>query len=875
MMEIIGRSNEQSFLFQHLLEADEPAYAIVSVSGLSGVGKSTFLRHFQDEVRASRFKDSCLLALIDEHMATPIQIMEQCAVQFRVAGYPLATFETALTRVKKEEQKQHRGQEIARSTFAHFVASLSHPSIRSIPVIGGFYETVSQTAGTFLPSLPPSFEPSISDNEPDDPLSELTAAFVEDLNWLATVPASLSSQHNRQERRVILLLDGIEPSASETADWLLQHVFRAVLNQHIVFIVAGSEGITSSMLPDRSITALPLAPFTEDETRAYLAACGVTEAEHITMLWQLSGGLPLFLSLLTLDPHAAIDPDLDLVTNIARSLAGQSPLKRQLVLHAALFSHAFQQDDLAVLSFMPENEQTSAYRWLIALPFVQHGSTDGRHRFHPLAQDVFNQIFFQRSAHDYYVVRRILASYYRRQLDRLLAKREAQPVSALPDRWLELAQALVIQFGSLPDEASAISAVEYVVMMAHSAGRPSNLTLLARELCRKHGQDQEKSSAGRILDLLCRYLETQRASEERLAAVTDLLEAVKRSSRYSPMLLASLYRERGKAYFIREAYQQAGEDLQMAVVLAPSFEEAHLLQGMTFYARGEYQQARAEFDRVLQLNAQHTLAYAYRGLAFSRLRDVGRALTDIERAIFLDSSLDGLAMLRSIVYEKFIERERGLGSFDQAIAADATDAQAYVMRGLALCALGAYERAIQCLDQAVALAPNEAQVYSARGHVLLEMGRIEQARADLRRSRERDASDIATGLLLEWSGLSQSVPDAEMPARLEALAAIDPRQHTAYICRGMALILRDRYEEAIAELDQALLLDPEASEALFWKSLTCALLGRNQEAAVALEQARMAEVPLPESLFAPLGWLEQKNPDFYQAYVRDYNLRYH
>lgn len=874
MMEIIGRSNERSFLFQHLLAADKPAYTVVSVSGSAGVGKSTFLRHFQDEVRASRFKDFCLTALVDEHMATPIQIMEQCAVQFRVAGYPLATFETALTRVKKEEQKRHRGQEIARSAFAHFVANLSHSSIRSIPVIGGFYETASQTAGTFLPSLPPSFEPSISDNEPDDPLSELTAAFVEDLNWLATVPAPLSAQHNRREPRVILLLDGIEPSAAETADWLLQHVLRAILNQQIVFIIAGSEGIVSSMLPDRVIATLPLAPFTEDETRAYLAACGVTEAEHITMLWQLSGGLPLFLSLLALDSHATIDPNLDLVTNIARSLAGQAPLKQQLVLHAALFSHAFQQDDLAVLSFMPEDEQTSAYRWLIALPFVQHCLTDGRHRFHPLAQDVFNQIFFQRSAHDYYVVRRILASYYRRQLDRLLAKREAQPISALSDRWLELARALVIQFGSLPDEASAISAVEYVIVMLYSAGHLLNLVPLARELSRNHTQSQEKSSVGYMFDLLYRYLETERASEEWIVAVTDLLEAVKRSSRYSPSLLASLYGDRGKAYFIREAYQQAGEDFQMALALAPSSEEAHLLQGMTFYARGEYQQAQAEFDRVLQLNPQHTLAYAYRGLAFSRLRDAGRALTDIERAIFLDSSLDGLSLLRSIVYEKFIERERGLGSFDQAIAADATDAQAYVMRGLALCALGAFEHAIQCLDQAVALAPNEAQVYAARGHVLLEMGRIEQARADFRQSRERDASDIATGLLLEWSSLSQSETDAEMPARLDALAAIDPRQYTAYICRGIALILRDRYEEAIAELDQALLLDPEASEALFWKSLACAFLGRDQEAATALEQAKRAEVPLPESLFAPLGWLEQKNPNFYRAHVRDYNLRY-
>jgi tetratricopeptide (TPR) repeat protein len=867
MIEIIGRSNERSFLFQHLIEADKPAYTLVSVSGPAGVGKSTFLRHFQNEVHISRFKDSCLMALIDEHLAAPVQIMEQCAVQFRMAGYPLATFETALTRVKKEEQKRHWGQEMARSAFAHFVTDLSRANIRGIPVIGGFYEATPQADSMFLQSPSRSFEPAISAKGPDTPIGELTRAFVEDLNWLTTASVTVSSQHNGRGRRVILLLDGIEPSTTETTDWLLQHVLQAALSQQIVFIVAGREAIAFLALPQQALAALPLAPFTEDETRSYLAARGITGVEQVARFWQLSGGLPLSLNLLAMNPQVTIDPNLDLATTIVRSLSELSSLKQQLVLHAALFSHAFQQDDLAVFPFVPEHERTGAYRWLIALPFVQHCPVNGRHRFHPLAQDIFNQIFLQRSARGYYAARHALTSYYRCQLDRLLAQREVQTMPALSDQWLELAQALAMQFGSLPDEASAMSAVDSIITMAHSASQSMSLVPLAQELCRKHDQSQAESSARRMLDMLCRYLETDRASEEWIVAVTDLLETVKHSSRFSPSLLASLYKDRGKASFVCEAYPQAGEDFQKAVALVPPSEEAHILQGMPFYARGEYQQARAAFDQALQLNAQNALAYAYRALTLYRMRDNERALADIERALFLEPSLDGLALLRSIVYEKFIERARGLGSFDQAIAANATDAQAYVMRGLAMCALGAYERAIQCLDRAVALNPNEAQVYAARGHVLLEMGQIEQARADLRRSSERNADDIDTGLLLEWIALSQSERDAEMPARLERLASVDPQQHATSVCRGMALILRDRYEEAIAELDQALLLTPGAGDALFWKCLACAFLGRDQEAAVALKQAKSAGVPLPEVLFTPLRWLEQKNPEFYRMHV--------
>ena len=110
-------------------------------------------------------------------------------------------------------------------------------------------------------------------------------------------------------------------------------------------------------------------------------------------------------------------------------------------------------------------------------------------------------------------------------------------------------------------------------------------------------------------------------------------------------------------------------------------------------------------------------------------------------------------------------------------------------------------------------------------------------------------------------------PDSEAPARLEAIAAMNPQQYAGHVCRGMALLLRERLEEALAALDQALLLNPGMGEAFFWKSLVCALLGRDEEAVAALVWVKTVELPLPEVLFAPLRWLEQKRADFYRRYA--------
>ena len=233
----------------------------------------------------------------------------------------------------------------------------------------------------------------------------------------------------------------------------------------------------------------------------------------------------------------------------------------------------------------------------------------------------------------------------------------------------------------------------------------------------------------------------------------------------------------------------------------------------------------------------------------------------------LEPKLDGAYLLRSLTYEKLDESRRGLGNFDHLIEQNPDDTRAYILRGMALCSLGEYERAIQNLNRAIELDPNDAHAYAGRGHVYLEMGDLGQARDDFRHSQERDPNDIDIKLSLEWIAMCMEGPDPETPTRLETMAAVNPHQYAAYVCRGVALVLRERFEEALAELDRALLLDPRKGEALFWKSMTYAFLKRDEDAVAALVQAIAAEVPLPEVLLVPLRWLEQKRSGFYRKHI--------
>jgi tetratricopeptide (TPR) repeat protein len=859
---IVGRTNEQYFFSEHVLRPVEPAYNLISVWGEAGVGKSTLLTRFRDTACSTEFKDVCLTALVDEWPMTPVHLMERVAAQLRRAGAPLVAFERILARYKEAMRSQPEEQEAARAAFLRQVSHLPGGGVRGEPVIGSLYAAVAEEASASFWDERRSLR-----SGGIDALEELTRAFVEDLNWLTATQVLYPSYRSRRGLRVILFFDGMEPSAGEAVNWLLNHLLAASISQNVVLVVAGRDPIAPALPDEQAIYSMPLARFTEDETRLYLAARGIIAADRCNTIWQVSGGLPLTLSLLTLDHGAVIDLQEDTPTNVLRWLARQGQSKQRLVLHAALFSGPFHQDELTAFRFLPESEQerTRLYRWLIALPFVQHRALDGRHRYHRLAREWFSHALLQRSAQEYQVSRRALVNYYRRQLARL--EQDVGQQLSTSTVWLELAQALVYQLLCSPGDASHTSAVEQSLVIVHMAKHKADIISLLRACLQEPPQSKIDVNARAPARELLRYLEADLAGQEFLAAASALVERVSRAPAFPASLLARIYGKRGTAYSLRGELKLALADFDQALALDPTYGGVSLLRGIASSASSEYRQAIEDFTRALALDPNNTFAYAHRGMASRKLKDYEQAMADFDRVLALDPHFEEASLLRSLTYEKFNEERGGLGSFDQVIERNPSDAQAHIQRGMALCSLGEYDRAIENLTQALALDPGAAQVYAGRGHVYLEMGDLERATTDFRRSLEYNPLDVHVGLLCEWAGMRQGALDPETPARLEAIAAMNPQQYSAYVCRGMALLLRERLEEALVQLEQGLLLDTRKGHAYFWKSLACALLGRDEDAVANLVRAKTAELPLPEALFAPLSWLEQKRPDFYRAYA--------
>ena len=353
-------------------------------------------------------------------------------------------------------------------TLVQKMPAFAGAAVEGVPFVGPLLREGVKTTAEHLMDRRYNVQKNRDAEILEDPIHELTRVFVDELNRLAESRVLLGSKRVKK-RRVILFFDTFEQLADEAVPWLLNYFLLADISSSIVLMVAGRDSIERSVPEDtkrwlayidsETIYWIPLHTFTQDETRAYLIERDITDPERIATIWQLSQGLPLYLSLLTSNPSGKVDPTADVVANFLRWIPEREQIKRQLALDTALFSQPFNQDDLTAFTYLPKNELPSLYSWLIAQPFVR--SQDGRYTYHELAQELFSRHLYQRSKKEYYATRGSIANYYRRLLEEMQGEKGLEIYHVM--EWLELVLALTEQLFNLAGETSQLEAVELVL----------------------------------------------------------------------------------------------------------------------------------------------------------------------------------------------------------------------------------------------------------------------------------------------------------------------------------------------------------------------------------------------------------------------------
>jgi tetratricopeptide (TPR) repeat protein len=932
----IGRTGELLFFVQNILKPEEPTHNIISIWGQGGVGKSTLLSRFIDEAHSSDFKDYCLTAIVDELQTTPVSIMEKFATKLHMQG----AFEKALRHYKEVLRTQQTEREMPHDTLVKRTPAFAGAAVEGVPFVGPLLgEGVKATAEHLLDRRY-DIQRRRDIELMEDPGNELTQTFVDELNQLVDTRVLLGSGKVKN-RRIILFFDTFEQLATEAVPWLLNYLLHTDIKSNVVLVIAGRDPIERSIPEDMkrwmqyydndTIYSISLNSFTEDETRSYLIKRDITDPDRIATIWQLSQGLPLYLSLLTSNPRGKVDPAADVVANFLRWIPEKEQTKRQLALDASLFSRPFNLDDLAAFIYLPEKEQPSLYHWLVRQPFVR--IQDGGYSYHNLARELFSRHLYQRSRKGYFTTRRALVQHYQQLIEeiQLVEGREAYTST----EWLELKLALACQLLLLPDEGSHIQAIEQVLSAYNliKTEQRGEIARVLRELSQEHTNIMVNSNSRQIAKQLLHFIDDDPRSKERVVAISNLLEKVSNNPAFPQELLARLHIRRGIAFSYLNEYQRAIEDCNSALQLNPEYAWAYVNRGYVFRRLREYELAIEDFNRALELNPVDTWAYASRSLAYSELSEYQRAIDDCNRALELDTKYVWAYVCRSIAYREQNENQRAIDDCNRALELDPNDTWAYIQLGKIYSNRKDYLQAIEIFGYAIKLDPKEAWAYTQRGITYRILKDYKLALADLDRAIELDPNH-------NWIYAQRGLTYRHLKDYQRALADFDkilernPHYSLAYGWRGFAYLwLKDikkarsnyvrRWELNSADINSGWMAewcrmcedgpDPEIAERLekiantnpenpvaFVCRGVVKWLRRNfEEALQELEQAiqiapaewdayfwkgmtcvslgrdeeattaieKALELELPPILLAPLRWFEQDKPDFYQKYV--------
>jgi len=859
----IGRTGELLFFVHNILKPEAPTHNILSISGQGGVGKSTLLGRFIAEAHEAPFKDYYLTASVDERQATPISMMEKLAQQLHLIG---GNFAKALKQYKEALQRRQVERETLRDRLFERAPDVAGAVVEGIPVAGPLLREGAKVAASHLLKEHQASQIQQDIELLETPIDDLTRAFVTELNRLADANVTLSSTGQKRQRRIVLFFDTFEQLASEATPWLLDHFLAAQVSSNVVLVVAGRDPIEHTSpddpkrwLPycdDGTIYWISLNSFTEDETRMYLVKRGITDADQIANIWHLSRGLPLYLGLLTTNPHGDIDPTKDVVVNFLRWIPEQEHIKRQLALDAALFTRPFNQDDLEVFSYVPESDRTPLYQWLTKQPFVRSRAQDGRYLYHDVARDLFSRHGYQRSQKHYDEIRRALATYYQGLLEKIQAERGKKVYNS--SEWLELLLAVVSQLLLLPDQASHIKAIEHVLLAyKHTNEEQEREIVRALRDLAQEPSSHHISPAGRSVAMqLLHYIEASyQNKQEWLAATGALLENVIHLSSFPSELLADIYLSRGQAYRSLGKEELASENFQQALKLFDPMNYAR--RGWVYFFSGDYREALAEHEHVLERNPQDASAYIGRGWAYYNLEEYEQAIADFERARELDPNENPGGRENGLRWAYYSTRkyQQALAANDYFLVRDPGDYKSYLFRIRCFRSLKDYQQSIDACNQVLELAPNKAEAYVEIGWAYFSSRDYPEALAYHNQALEQNPQDVDAYFgrgwaynnfgeyqqaLADFEHILQLAPNYDNPGGLydglrwayysarkyqQALAANDyflvgADRYDHYVFRSRCFRSLKDYSQSIDACNHALELAPKQADAYFQRGLT-------------------------------------------------------
>jgi hypothetical protein len=157
-------------------------------------------------------------------------MMEKFADQLQMRS----DFRKALLGYKDALRKLHVEQETMQDAVLQRAPDFAGAAVEGVPVFGPLLrEGLKMTTDRALYAY--RTNQAYRDIERlEDPIGDLTKAFITDLNKLADAQVTLNTLGTKRQHRIVLFFDTFEQLADEAAPWLLDHFLVNDISSNVV-----------------------------------------------------------------------------------------------------------------------------------------------------------------------------------------------------------------------------------------------------------------------------------------------------------------------------------------------------------------------------------------------------------------------------------------------------------------------------------------------------------------------------------------------------------------------------------------------------------------------------------------------------------------
>lgn len=260
--------------------------------------------------------------------------------------------------------------------------------------------------------------------------------------------------------------------------------------------------------------------------------------------------------------------------------------------------------------------------------------------------------------------------------------------------------------------------------------------------------------------------------------------------------------------------QDAIAELQAAIRLKPDYAAALGNLGVLFQQQGKASDAEAMFRRAVEAEPGNPQHYVNLGLTLADLKRYTEAAQALNKALDLAPDSPSAMTAKGMVLMRQQQMGEAIEVFRKTVAAEPGSAQAHLNLGVALADSERQAEALKSFDEAVRLAPDLAPAHVNRGRALYDLKRYEEAKQELETAQRLAPGDHQTvyRLGLTEARLNHPARAAELMAQV---VAADPKNGSAHLELGQALLDTGRDQEGISHLRMALKLDPSSSQAAY------------------------------------------------------------